>query len=90
MRSMNIEDTKSIIEVVKPDEVNDYLQLGWVLINQYVIDVGELGQPSQRPRFVLAWQNSDAPAQHPENSTHLENQRMWARFKTKTIGSAVS
>jgi hypothetical protein len=45
---MNLENTKSVIEVAEAAEVNDYLQLGWVLINQYVIDVGELRQPSQR------------------------------------------
>jgi len=78
---MNVEDTKSIIEIADATEVNDYLALGWVLINQYNIDVGELGQPSQRPRYVLAWQNSETPAQHPENSTHLQSQRMWERAK---------
>ena len=29
-----------VIEVAGAAEVNDYLKLGWVLINQYVIDVG--------------------------------------------------
>ena len=90
MRSMKLEDTKSIIEIAEPDEVNDYLQLGWVLINQYIIDVGELRQPSQRSRFVLAWQNADAPAPHPDNSTYLQNQRMWERMKIKSIGASVS
>ena len=60
---MNLENTKSVVEVAEAAEVNDYLKLGWVLINQYVIDIGELRQPSQRPRYILAWQNSEAPPQ---------------------------
>lgn len=80
---MNLENTKSVIEVATAAEVNEYLQLGWVLINQYIIDVGELHQPSQRPRYILAWQNAEAPAQHPENSTYLSHQREVARWSAK-------
>lgn len=80
---MNLENTKSVTEVAEAAEVNDYLQLGWVLINQYVIDVGELRQPSQRPRYILAWQNSEAPAQHPENSTYVTRQQEMERWKAK-------
>jgi hypothetical protein len=80
---MNLENTKSVIEVAKADEVNDYLQLGWVLINQYVIDVGELLQPSQRPRYILAWQNSETPAQHPENSTYVTRQQEMERWRAR-------
>jgi hypothetical protein len=78
---MDIENTKSVIEVADASEVNDYLELGWVLMNQYVIDVGEVGQPSQRPRYILGWQNSEVPAQHPEDSTYLRNQRELAEWK---------
>lgn len=82
---MNIENTKFVVEVSESREVNNYLQLGWVLINQYVIDVGELGQPSQRPRFVLAWQSQDVEPQHPQDFTYLRNQREAARWESKSI-----
>ena len=80
---MTIENTKIVVEVRNTTEVNKYLQLGWVLINQYVIDVGELGQPSQQPRFILAWQNSEAPAEHPEDSSYLRNQRETDEWEAK-------
>jgi hypothetical protein len=80
---MKLENTKSIVEVANASEVNDYLQLGWVLINQYVIDAGELRQPDQRPRYILAWQDSEAPAQHPENSTYLTRQREMKEWEAK-------
>ena len=80
---MNLENTKSVVEVAEAAEVNDYLKLGWALINQYVIDVGELRQPSQRPRYILAWQNSEAPPQHPENSTYLTRQREMEEWEAK-------
>jgi hypothetical protein len=82
---MNIESSKFIVEVAEYREVNNYLQLGWVLINQYVIDVGEPGQPSQRPRFILAWQNHDDEPQHPQDSTYLSNQRDAAKWRSKSI-----
>ena len=69
---MNIEETKLIVEISSYLETNDYLQLGWILVNQYVIDVGELGQPSQKPRYVLAWQQTEAEPPHPENSSYLQ------------------
>jgi hypothetical protein len=81
---MTIENTKIVVELRDNSEVNEYLRLGWVLINQYVIDVGELGQPSQQPRYILAWQNSEAPAEHPENSSYLRLQREMEEWKPKS------
>jgi|SoiMethySBSTD1v2_1073268.scaffolds.fasta_scaffold191886_3 hypothetical protein len=81
---MTIENTKIVVELRDNTEVNEYLQLGWVLINQYVIDVGELGQPSQQPRYILAWQNSEAPVEHPENSSYLRHQREMEEWKPKS------
>ena len=80
---MPIEDTKFIVEVTGGDEVNAYLRIGWSLINQYIIDVGELGQPSQRPRYVLAWQGKESELQHPQNSSYLTMQREADRLRSR-------
>ena len=77
---MNIEETRLIVEVSEYYEANNYLQLGWVLINQYVRDFSELGHASQRPFYVLAWQKRDSEPQHPTDPTFLQNKRtaeMW-------------
>ena len=72
---MNIESTKFIVEVSDYSEVNDHLQLGWLLVNHYVQDFGEPGQTSQRVFYVLAWQNPENEPQHPEGSSYLKRLR---------------
>jgi hypothetical protein len=54
---MPIEDTKLTTEVSSIRELNLYLLSGWVLILSYV----EHSNDSQKPRYVLAWQNDLEP-----------------------------
>ncbi len=73
---MKIENTKFITEEVDYDIANDYLNLGWTLINHYVIDVGETDCPNQKIRFVLAWQNQEVEPKHPPFSFHEQKSKM--------------
>ena len=50
-----LEDTKLTTEVGSTRELNEYLKLGWVLIQTYV----KHSSDQQNPRFVLAWQSED-------------------------------
>lgn len=65
---MTLEETKSTQELRSTSELNSFLGLGWVLIMTYVVDVGEIGAPSGRPHFVVAWQDKSAP-QYPDEHT---------------------
>lgn len=89
---MNIEETKFIVEATSDRETNDYLELGWILVNQYIVDAGEYGQPDQRPRYVLAWQQPEVEPPHPESSSYVRHLRAVeslketaARFPMKTL-----
>lgn len=87
--TMAIEDTKEIVELKSNQDVNKYLKAGWVLISQYIIDVGELGAPSGKPRFILSWQDAQNAPVHPEDTDHVsdlkEQERWQSRIKSKVI-----
>ncbi|HTU25184.1 MAG TPA: hypothetical protein VMF30_07290 [Pirellulales bacterium] len=55
-----LEETKEVVTLTDPAEVNEFLSLGWRLIDKYVS--GEVEGPRQeRLHFVLAWQHEEAP-----------------------------
>ena len=89
---MNIEETKSIVEVTYYKVANEYLQLGWVLISRYVTAWGSPEALDQQMNYVLAWQKQNAEPQHPENASifkrqlQLENlSETLARAKSPTL-----
>jgi hypothetical protein len=59
-----LEDTRQIITLRDADEVNDYLRLGWKLIDKHVTVAGPDAVRNEAMQFVLAWQ-SDEPPHHP-------------------------
>lgn len=71
---MNYEDAKSVVEVRKYDEVNEYLKLGWILVNHYTSDDGDPVVRNQIPHYVLIWQKDDDPP-HPLNSEFMKRER---------------
>jgi hypothetical protein len=81
---MALEETKVTEDIRSTDELNKFLQKGWVLIMTYVDDVGELGAPSGRPHFVVAWQ-SESPPEYPTSFRHPPE----LKFK-KVIGNMAS
>lgn len=54
---MKIEETRLTAEASSSRELNKYLDAGWVLILGYVKHLND----TQQPRFVVAWQKSEAP-----------------------------
>lgn len=65
---MSIEATQFIVEEVDHQIANEYIELGWTLINHYVIDFSEDNRLNQKIRYVLAWQRPDVEPTHPEDS----------------------
>ncbi|MFT3745493.1 MAG: hypothetical protein QM785_14525 [Pyrinomonadaceae bacterium] len=68
---MTIEDTKLTAELGSSGELNKYLSEGWVLILSYVKHASD----TQRPRFVVAWQE-DGPPIFPEILDEWEQREM--------------
>lgn len=65
-----LEDTRKIILLSDPDEVNEYLSVGWKLIDKHVT-ASESGQArNESLHFALAWQSEDPPAR-PGYATEL-------------------
>ncbi len=58
---MPLEDTKITKEISNSRELNYYLKSGWVLVLSYVKNKSD----TQEPRFVIGWQNENAPI-YPE------------------------
>jgi len=56
-----LEDTREVVIVSEPDEVNEYLRIGWKLIDKHVAASESSDRRDECIRFVLAWQTDDAP-----------------------------
>lgn len=67
-----LEDTKLATEVGSTRELNEYLKLGWVLIQTYV----KHSSDQHSPRFVLAWQ-SDEEVVRPEFLDEWEQRELF-------------
>jgi len=67
----NIQSTRLTAEIGTSGELNKYLSEGWVLILSYVKHQND----SQRPRFVVAWQDEGPPV-FPEILDEWEQREM--------------
>lgn len=59
-----LEDTRQIITLSEAEDVNDYLRVGWKLIDKHVTATDSDAVRSEAMHFVLAWQSEDPPV-HP-------------------------
>ena len=67
---MPIDNTKCVEEVhgrSAGNLVNEYLALGWVLLNIYTVDFGIPGAPSAEPHYILGWQDTVTKPQYPDS-----------------------
>ena len=79
---MSIEDTTRVAVVSHSnmggiEEVNDFLKLGWVLIQTYCTSVGDPGERDEEPQFVLAWQDKSREPIYPPYSYSKESFEEW-------------
>lgn len=58
-----LEDTRRIVTLTDVQEVNEYLGMGWKLIDRHVTTSDSDGRRHETVHFVLAWQNEDPPPQ---------------------------
>jgi hypothetical protein len=68
---MALEDTREITEIYgvgRAREVNNHLDLGWVLISTFVVYDGEPTGSTGIPHFILAWpRDAGTVPRRPEN-----------------------
>ena len=58
----SLEDTRELVELTDPEEVNEYLRLGWKLIDKHVTSLEAGDRRHETLHFVLAWQSEEPPA----------------------------
>jgi len=78
---MPIDNTKCVEDVrgrSADDQVNEYLKLGWVLLNIYTEDLGEPGAPSAVPHYILGWQDANKAPEYPESV--IKAKKSWGAF----------
>ena len=63
-----LQDTRRIVVLVDPDEVNRHLAVGWKLIDKYVTASKSADERDENLHFVLAWQSDDPPARPGSHS----------------------
>jgi hypothetical protein len=56
-----LEDTRQVVTLTDGQEVNEYLDLGWRLIDRHVTASDSEGRRDETLHFVLAWQSDDPP-----------------------------
>ncbi len=79
---MAIEDTTRVAHLTHSnlggiEEVNDFLKLGWVLLQTYCTSVGDPGERDEEPNFVLAWQDRSREPVYPPYSSAKEFHEEW-------------
>ena len=57
-----LEDTRQVLLLSDPDEVNDYLSVGWKLIHKHVTVSDSGDRRDESLYFALAWQSEEPPA----------------------------
>ena len=57
-----LEDTRELLVLSDADEVNDYLNLGWKLIDKHVTTSEKAKKRHETIHFVVAWQSEEPPA----------------------------
>ncbi len=58
-----LEDTRAVVDLTEPDEVNQYLGLGWKLIDKRLSACESAERRDEVLHYVLAWQSDEPPAQ---------------------------
>ena len=56
----SLEDTKQVVTLTEPDQVNEYLKAGWTLIEKYATSSSR-SRREETIHFVLAWQSVEEP-----------------------------
>jgi hypothetical protein len=56
-----LEDTRQVITLTDPELVNQYLDLGWKLIDKHTSASDDQERRHEVLHFVLAWQSDDEP-----------------------------
>jgi hypothetical protein len=57
-----LEDTRQVMIITDADDVNEYLALGWKLIDKHVTASDTSDHRNELFHFVLAWQSDEPPA----------------------------
>ena len=63
-----LEDTRLVVPLSDPAIVNQYLELGWRLIDKYVTSSTEPGCRDERLHYIVAWQTDDPPMRPGESA----------------------
>jgi hypothetical protein len=56
-----LEDTRHVVPLTDPEQVNQYLELGWRLIDKYVTASTDPDRRDEILHYVVAWQTDDTP-----------------------------
>jgi hypothetical protein len=70
-----IEDTRQVLILTEPDEVNEHLQLGWKLIDKHITAAESDERRDETLHFVLAWQSEEPPVRPgaaPESAARFD------------------
>jgi hypothetical protein len=47
--------------------INEYLKLGWVIVDTWIQDIGERGVKDGRLHALMGWIDRSRPAVHPKD-----------------------
>ena len=66
-----LEDTRQVETLSSSDEVNEYLKLGWKLVDRFVTTDEMSPGRQEKINFLVAWQN-DEPPQRPGEPVRVD------------------
>lgn len=73
MDQYNYPNIIQIKELNNEESVNQYLELGWVLLNVLTVDRGEPRAVSQYVKYILGWNKDSGQIKTPEDPSAKYN-----------------
>lgn len=64
-----LEDTRLVVPLTDPAIVNQYLELGWRLIDKYVTATTDPARRDELLHYIVAWQTDDPPMRPGESAS---------------------
>lgn len=70
MPEINLTDTKELREIIGYEDANEFLKLGWLLIDKYKAPYENSYCEHQDMVYVLAWLKNEEPV-HPKTKRNM-------------------
>ena len=71
INQLNLESIVEVFQDTKVEKINEYLQLGWTLLNLHTTDYGHPVERHQSTVFTMGWKKEQGEVRHPRSEYNM-------------------